>query len=168
MKKLIFALLLLMPLGAFAQSNLKMGYINRNELAQQMPEYNDAMKQLEDMRLKYTTEGQKLQEEFQKKYQDYMNQQDTLDAAIRQYKESEIMRLQQSIEEFTRNADSSLQKRQQELMTPVVQKMDQAIRSVGDENGFTYIFDNSAGIIAYTSSSSINVLPLVKAKLGLN
>lgn len=168
MKKLIFALLLLMPFGAFAQSNLKMGYINRNELAQQMPEYNDAMKQLEDMRLKYTTEGQKLQEEFQKKYQDYMNQQDTLDAAIRQYKESEIMRLQQSIEEFTRNADSSLQKRQQELMAPVIQKMDQAIRSVGDENGFTYIFDNSVGIIAYTSSSSINVLPLVKAKLGLN
>lgn len=167
MKRLFFALLLVLPMGAFAQSNLKIGWINRNELVQLMPEYNSAMKQLEDLRLTYTTEGQKLQEEFQKKYQEYLAQQDSMDTAIRQYKEAELMRLQQSIEEFTRNADSNLQKKQQELMTPIMQKMDKAITSVGDENGFTYIIDNSASIIAYISANSTNVLPMVKKKLNL-
>lgn len=167
MKKLIFALMLILPLGAFAQSNLKIGYINRNELAQLMPEYNSAMKQLEDLRLTYTTEGQKLQEEAQRKYQEYIQQQDTLDAAIKQYKESELMRLQQSIEEFTRTADTNLQNKNQELMAPIIQKMNQAITAVGNENGFTYIIDNTAGILAYTSQNAIDVMPMVKAKLGI-
>lgn len=167
MKKLIFALVLILPLGAFAQSNLKIGYINRNELAQSMPEYNSAMKQLEDLRLTYTTEGQKLQEEAQRKYQEYVQQQDTLDAAIKQYKESELMRLQQSIEEFTRTADTNLQNKNQELMAPIIQKMNQAINTVGNENGFTYIIDNSAGILAYISQNAIDVMPLVKTKLGI-
>lgn len=167
MKKIVLALMLVLPLGAFAQSALKIGYINRNELAQAMPEYNAAMKQLEDLRLTYTTEGQKLQEEAQRKYQEYIAQQDTLDAAIRQYKESELMRLQQSIEEFGRSADTNLQNKNQELMAPIIQKMNQAISQVGDENGFTYIIDNTAGILAYTSQNAIDVMPLVKKKLGI-
>ncbi len=159
--------MLVLPCVTFAQSSLKIGYVNRNELAQAMPEYNAAMKQLEDLRLTYTTEGQKLQQEAQRKYEEYMSQQDTLDSAIKQYKEAELVRLQQSIEEFTRNADTNLQNKNQELMAPIVQKMNQAINEVGAENGFTYIFDNSANIIVYTAQNAINAMPLVKAKLGI-
>ena len=45
--------------------------------------------------------------------------------------------------------------------------MNQAISQVGDENGFTYIIDNTAGILAYTSQNAIDVMPLVKKKLGI-
>ncbi len=67
MKKLIIALFIALPLGVFAQQDLKIGYINKQELITSMSEYTTAMKQLEDMNLKYITEGKKLQEEFQKK-----------------------------------------------------------------------------------------------------
>ena len=73
MKKLIIALLVVLPLGAFAE-NTKIGYINKQEILVVMPEYNDAMKVLEDMNLKYITEGKKLEEEFQRKYQEYASQ----------------------------------------------------------------------------------------------
>ena len=112
MKKLIIALLMVLPLGAFAE-NTKIGYVNKQEILVVMPEYNDAMKVLEDMNLKYITEGKKLEEEFQRKYQEYAAQADTLDAAIRQYKENELARLQQSIQEFTKSADETLKKKQQ-------------------------------------------------------
>ena len=166
MKKLVIALLLAMPLGLFAQ-NLKIGYINKQEIITVMPEYATAMKQLEDTNLKYITEGKKLEEELQRKYQEYAAQADTLDAAIRQYKENELARLQQSIQEFTKSADETLKKKQQELFMPIIAKMDEAIAKVGEQNGFTFILDNTAGIIAYKSAQTTDVAALVKKALGL-
>lgn len=166
MKKIIIALLMVLPLGAFAE-NTKIGYINKQEILVVMPEYNDAMKVLEDMNLKYITEGKKLEEEFQRKYQEYASQAETMDAAIRQYKENELSRLQQSIQEFTKSADETLKKKQQELFMPIIAKMDAAIAKVGEQNGFTIILDNTAGIIAYKSAQAIDVAALVKKALGL-
>jgi outer membrane protein len=166
MKKLLVALMMVLPLGAFAQG-LKIGYVNKQEVLVVMPEYNAAMKTLEDMNLKYITEGKKLEEEFQRKYQEYAAQADTLDAAIRQYKENELARLQQSIQEFTKSADETLKKKQQELFMPIIAKMDEAIAKVGEQNGFTFILDNTAGIIAYKSAQTTDVAALVKKALGL-
>lgn len=166
MKKLLVALMMILPLGAFAQG-LKIGYVNKQEILVVMPEYNTAMKTLEDMNLKYITEGKKLEEEFQRKYQEYAAQADTLDAAIRQYKENELARLQQSIQEFTKSADETLKKKQQELFMPIIAKMDEAIAKVGEQNGFTFILDNTTGIIAYKSAQTTDVAALVKKALGL-
>ena len=52
-------------------------------------------------------------------------------------------------------------------MAPIANKIQQAIKKVGDENGFTYIIDNSANIVPYVSPSAENVLPLVKKALNI-
>lgn len=166
MKKLIIALLLALPLGVFAQ-NLKVGYLNKQEILTAMPESNVAMKALEDMNLKYITEGKKLQEEFQRKYQEYAEQAETMDDAIRKYKENELARLQQSIQEFTQNAEETLKKKQQELFAPIMAKLDEAIGKVGNEQGFTYIIDNTAGILTYKSAQAIDVSSAVRKALGI-
>lgn len=166
MKKLIIALLLALPMGVFAQ-NLKVGYLNKQEILTAMPESNVAMKALEDMNLKYITEGKKLQEEFQRKYQEYAEQAETMDDAIRKYKENELARLQQSIQEFTQNAEETLKKKQQELFAPIMAKLDEAIGKVGNEQGFTYIIDNTAGILTYKSAQAIDVSSAVRKALGI-
>ena len=167
MKKIIVAFMLMMPLAMMAQ-DLKIAYINSQELIASMPEYEQALKKLEDMNLTYNQEGKKLQEEFQKKYTDYAASKDTLDNAIKKYKEAELQRLQQSIEEFTQNAETNLKKTQQELYAPIIEKANKAIKQVGDENGFTYIIDTVSGqVVPYIGASAINALPLVKAKLNL-
>lgn len=167
MKKIIIALLMALPFSVMAQGDLKIGIFNSQEVITIMPEYNSGMKQLEDLNLKYQTEGKKLQEEFEKKYQEYMASADTLDAAIRQYKETEIARLQQSIQEFATSADNTLKKKQQELMLPIVNKLNQAIKKVGDENNFTYIIDNATNVVPYISPKAESVLPLIKKALNL-
>ena len=150
MKKLVIALLMAMPLGLFAQ-NLKIGYINKQEIITVMPEYATAMKQLEDTNLKYITEGKKLEEELQRKFQEYQAQADTLDAAIRQYKENELNQYQRNIQAFVQSAEETLKKKQQELLVPIMTKLDEAIKQVGEQNGFTYIIDNTAGIFLQNS-----------------
>ncbi len=169
MKKIIVAVMLMVPALLMAQENVKLGYINREELISSMPEYENALKQLEDMNLTYNQEGKKLQDELQKKFTEYQAAADTLDSTIKQYKESELQRLNQSIEEFTQNAQTNLQKKQQELMTPILEKANKAIKQVGDENGYTYIMEAGAGqILPYIGAKAENVMPLVKKALNLS
>ena len=168
MKKFLLAIALVLPLSLMAQ-DLKIGYINRQEVISLMPEAEAAMKQLEDMNLKYSQQGKALQEEMQRKYQEYQDYQAQPDADenIMKYKESELMRLQQSLQEFSQNAQQTLEKKQQELMAPILDKLQVALKQVGDENGFLYIIDNTADILPYISPKAINVLPLVKKALNL-
>ena len=166
MKKIIIALLLALPFTTMA-ADLKIGVFNSQEVITIMPEYNAAMSELENMNLKFQTESKKLQEELEKKYQEYTSTAETLEPAIRQYKETELARLQQSIQEFATSAENNIKKKQQELMMPIITKINQAIKKVGDENGFTYIIDNAANIIPYVSPNAENVLPLIKKALNI-
>ena len=166
MKKIIIALLMALPFTAMA-ADLKIGVFNSQEVITIMPEYNAAMSELENMNLKFQTEGKKLQEELEKKYQEYTSTAETLEPAIRQYKETELARLQQSIQEFATSAENNIKKKQQDLMMPIINKINQAIKKVGDENGFTYIIDNAANIIPYVSPNAENVLPLIKKALNI-
>ena len=166
MKKIIIALLLALPFTVMAE-DLKIGIFNSQEVITILPDYNTAMSELENINLKYQTEGKKLQEELEKKYQEYASTAETLDPAIRQYKETELARLQQSIQEFATNAETTLKKKQQELMMPIINKIQQAIKKVGDENNFTYIIDNAANVVPYVSPKAENVLPLIKKALNI-
>ncbi len=57
---------------------------------------------------------------------------------------------------------------QQVLMSPVIEKAQNAITKVAKENGLTYVFDLSAGsLIYYDDKGSVDLLPLVKKELGI-
>ena len=77
------------------------------------------------------------------------------------------MDLEQRISTFNQTASADLQQKQQELLTPVIDKIRKAIEEVGAENGFTYIFDMAAQSIIYQSPKANDVTPLVKKKLGI-
>ncbi|MBP5259595.1 MAG: OmpH family outer membrane protein [Paludibacteraceae bacterium] len=167
MKKLIIALMLLLPFGLTAQE-MKFGHINKSAVLELMPEADDAQRQLEDMNLKYRMQIKAMEEEITKKEQEYQEQADSLDATIRRYKETELQRLYQSYQEFGKTAQETLSKKAQELMTPIEAKINKAVEQVGKDNGFLYIFDvTTPGTFAYMSDKSVDVLPLVKKALGL-
>jgi outer membrane protein len=62
-----------------------------------------------------------------------------------------------------------MQDKQVELFTPITEKADKAIKDVGKENGFIYIFDVSppSQVTYFDESKSTNVMQLVKTKLGI-
>ena len=85
---------------------------------------------------------------------------------IRQTKESEIRDLGQRIEAYQTQAQQKLQELQESLFEPIIERAKQAITDVARENGYSYVFDSSAGTLLYQPDSD-DILPLVKKKLGL-
>ncbi len=148
--------------------NLKFGHINRNDLIQAMPEFDAATASLEKMRTTFLNELELLQVEFNNKYDTYLKEMKNYTDLVRQTKEQELADYQNRMQTFQNNASTTLQEEQAKLFTPITQKADKAISDVGKENGFIYVFDISAGTIAYfDTTKSTDVLSLVKTKLGI-
>ena len=166
LKKFAIILLLALPLSAFAQ-DLKFGHIDRTELLKIMPEAIEAQKKLESLVLEYRMKSAALEEELQKGFKEFQENQASLPAAVRADKEAALNQLYERIQSFGATAQEDLQKTQLELMAPIENKINNAIEAIGKEEGFMYIFDVQAQAILYFSTKSIDVLPLVKKKLNL-
>ena len=158
MKKLIIFLLMMLPLGVFAQES-KIAIVNTQEVIQAMPEFATMQKQMADMEAKYKNEMQVMQDEYNKKYSDFVAQQDSLTENIK-------MRRMQELQNFIQISQQDFQKKQGELFTPIQDKLKNAIKAVGDEKGYTYILDPQ--IVLYQGNTAVDATQFVKAKLGIN
>ncbi|HPW27103.1 MAG TPA: OmpH family outer membrane protein [Tenuifilaceae bacterium] len=150
----------------YAQS-YKFGHINSQEILSVMPERDSAVAKLDKFTKTLQDQVEELQVEFNKKYQDYLQKRSTFTDAIREMKEKELTEMQQRAQEFQQVAEQDYQRYQGEVMKPVIEKADSAIKKVAKANGFTYIFDTSTGVILYFSEQSFDIGPLVKKELGI-
>ncbi len=150
----------------FAQSPLKIGYINSNKLMSTMPEADSAQAQVKKYAAGLQKQMQSMAQEYQSKVREYQSNVGTMSDLIRQTKEKEISDLQQRIQAFQASADKDVQKKQQELFQPIISKVKTAIDAVGKENGYNYILDVSQGVVLYYGNGD-DITPLVKKKLHL-
>lgn len=149
------------------QPVVKLGHIESQKLISAMPEWMEAQKKYQAQQDEVEKELTNLQEQFQTKMTEYAEKSKTYSDVIRTSKEQELQELRQRIQRFQETAMGELEKTQRALMQPITDKATNAIKEVGKENGFTYIFDLNSGALLYTAENSIDVLPLVKKKLGL-
>lgn len=133
-----------------------------------MPERDSAIAVLEDQRDAILRQSEELSVEYQNKLDAYVRQRDSLSPLIVKTKEDELRDFQNRISTFEAAADQELQNKQQEIFQPIIDKAQNAIQQVAEENGFTYVLDTSLGIVLYfPEDESFNLMPLVKARLGI-
>lgn len=170
MKRILFISIavaaILFSSNSMAQ-NLKFGHINGQELITLMPERDSAEAKLKAYGADLTEQIEQLYVEYNNKAQNYQQRRNTLTDAIREQREKELSDLEQRIREFEATAQQDYQRMQGEMMQPLMEKADAAIKKVAKANGFIYIFDISAGGVVYFSDSSVDILPLVKKELGI-
>ena len=166
MKKLSALLLMLLPFaGAVNAQEVKIAFVNTQEVFMALPEVADMQKKLEDLNAKYKKELETMQGEYQKKYSDFIAQQDSLTENIKVRRMQEVQDMQQRMDNFVQVAQQDVAKQQQDLLTPIQQKIQDAIKAVGAEKGYTYIIDPQ--VLLYQGSNAIDATQFVKAKLGL-
>lgn len=168
MKKVILTIITLTFITTlFAQTSIKLGHINSQELLQAMPESDTAQMKIEKATKELQDQFQAMQVEYNKKKQDLIDKQSTYSDLIRQTKDEELKQIEQRMQQFQQSANEDLQKQRNDIFKPVLDKANKAISDVAKENGFTYILDIAQGTVLYHSDLSSDILPLVKQKLGL-
>lgn len=161
----LIAALFILPLAAGAQT--KFAHMNSQEVITAMPEYTKAQADLDAMAKQYQDEMQRTQNEFDKKYQEFLAQQDSLPQNIAERRMKELNDMAQRQQQFQQEAAQSMEKARQDALTPIMQKLDAAIQAVGQAEGVIYIFDLARTPVVYIGKESIDVTAKVKAQLGL-
>lgn len=167
LKKLLLVAALLFPMLASAQT-LKIGLVDTNEVFAKMPESTAAQKQIEEVSKKYDDEYTKLGEEMKRMYDELQNMKEDELPAIRERKTRGFTDYQQKIKQFEEQAMADLQKMQQDLMAPIMQKIRGAVESVGKEGNYSLIQEKNPQLTIYFDSPVVDITNEVKAKLGLS
>jgi outer membrane protein len=173
MKKLfiISGLVGLSFLGMAQDKPLKIGYTNVDYIIASMPESKQIETELKTYKEQLDKQLETKVKEFREKYEAYEKGASMMTEVVRADKEKELQDMNGQIESFQRNAEQSLQEKQQKLMKPVLEKIQKAIDDVAVENEYTYVLssDGAMGqvpIILY-GPDNLNVSDLVLKKMGV-
>ena len=165
LKKIALIHLLIAPMSVFAQ---KFGHIRTQEIVTAMPEYTKAQTDIKTMQQQFEDEIKRASDDVNKKYAEYQQDQANLPKNIQERRQKELQDLTQRGMQLQQDAEQQLQQSWMQMLEPIVKKIEDAIKAVGQEGGYTYIFDLNATNIPYVSETlSTDVTAAVKAKLGI-
>ena len=162
MKKMILMLALALPMIASAQ---KIGHVSSQEIMAVMPETKKMAERLDSLQNVYETQLANMQEEFNKKLTEFQQQQATMTAGVREFRQQELAEMEQRTQMFYQTVQKELQAKQVEFLQPVQAKLLEAIKKVGEAQGCTYVMDK-AGML-YIAPDALDLTPAVKAELGI-
>lgn len=178
-KKAFFGLsvfILLISIPAFSQVTPQQGmetrqvtvaYINTTELLEAFPEREAATQQLLNLSENYKKELELMQNEYNKKYSDYITYQSSLAENIKLRRMQELTELEKKMQQFMELAQKDIEYQEQGLLEPLRERISEAIRSVGIEQGFTVIYDLADPGIAFVTPRAVDANPHVMQKLGI-
>jgi len=168
LKKAVLAILLMLPLGAMAQG--KIGHVSTQKLMEAMPEVKKVQAKLDTIKQQYQASLKELSDEYQKKVDEYQKlPKGTTSEVIMNAKVKEIQQLEERIRAFQEDAQSDIQKKTEELMGPILKKVNAAIQDIASSGKYDLIIDSSQqgqGVILYAAPSD-DITDQVKKKLGL-
>ncbi len=161
----VSAVFLLGNANGYAQ---KFGYINFAELIDVMPEMVEVRTNFESFQKDLEGQYESMAVELNNKWNNFVKEQDTLSEAILELRSEELNNLRERLTQFEQNAGNLMQQEQARLMTPVIEKANEAIQKVSKDNAFTAVFELTSQSLAYYDENTfINILPLVQAELGI-
>ena len=167
MKRFLMIAVALLPLMLMAQARI--GIVNSQQIFELMPEKAQAEAKLKALSDRYHAEYEFLKSEFDKKYADYQTV--AADAAMPEtIKERRVQELQESdkkMREFERRAADDIAAQRAVLTKPLTDKIQAAIRKVGEQGAYDLVLDTAVTPVAYTGPATIDITPMVKALLGL-
>ena len=160
---ILLIFLLFMPCLLSAQ-DVKFGHVFPEEIMEQIPGFDTAQKAMINFQTELKGEGEEMIKEFQQKYQEYQDKSDSYSAAVRKVKEDDLKKMQTRIQEFSKIAEESIERKKYELLIPFQNKIIEAIKEVAKEEKYTYIF-NKSYLASYMQGNDIT--DKVKKKLGI-
>ncbi len=169
-KLFITALTLLSSLSINAQ-NFKLGYTNVEFILQNLPESKDIQTKLSTEKAQYDKLYQDKLAEAQKLYEDYQKNSASMSTVIKADKEKTLQNKQNELQELQQNAEGALSRKQQELIAPIMEKIQTAIDAVAKENAYTFVLNSDAGYgttpVILVAPESDNITNLVFKKMGV-
>lgn len=147
----------------FAQ---KFGRIDYFGVIQAMPEMTNVQESLTKAQAEYREHLESLQVEVNKKMEEFQKLPATTTESVKQLRQRDIIELQQRQQEYYQLAQESLAKDEEELITPLKEKADAAIKKICKAQGIVMVFQNES-VIYIDADATIDISDAVRKELGI-
>ena len=169
MKKIMVLVVFLLLLSAIqAGAQVKIAYFNSDAIMKQLPDAQDAQKQLDQLVADWQQELNKMQDEWKKKFDDYDKRKLIMTEQRRAEAERELRDMDQKIVDFRTQKfgqNGELFNKQNELMKPVQDRVFKAVQDVAREDGYDYVFDKSGDILLMYANEKYDLTQKIFTKL---
>ena len=136
-----------------AEHTALFGYISYNKVLDSMPDMAIVEKTVGDLRQQFDAEMQRAEDEFNKKYEEFLDGQRDFAPSILQKRQTELQELMSRNVKFKSEAARLLSEAEQQAVTPLRQKLDEAARQVGANGGYTLILNTDHQAVPYTDGA---------------
>lgn len=162
----ISALFVVLFLTANTADAQKFGYINSAAVLAELPEVQQMRSNLESLQKQLQKKGQQMMTDYQTKQQEAIAKQQNGTLAPVEEKQvlEDLQKKEQEIMKFEQEMQQKLGTKEQELLSPILEKVNNAIQNVAKTEGYQFIFDTSSGVLLYADEAQ-DVTAKVKAKL---
>ena len=164
MRRIVLLVLVgLASLASVQAQDLKIGYANTDSIAVKHPDYKVAQKSLETYAKQLQNQLKIEQEKAQKRYAELQQKAATMTPEELSAAEQELLELQNKLQKQSVAAQANLAKREQDLLKPIFEKIQNAIKTVAKEKGYTYILSDQL-LIYKTEVDDITQLVIDQVK----
>ncbi len=149
-------------------SQVKIGYVDSDTIIQQLPEAQDAQRQLDALVAEWQNELQKMHAEWEQKYEDYDKKKLIMTDQTRAEMEKELAELDRKVAEYRNQKfgqNGEVFRKQEELMKPVQDRVFKAIQDVALEEDYDFVFDKSGDILLLYTNEEFDLTQKVLSRL---
>lgn len=168
MKRIVGGLAALLLCAGLSVAQQKIGHVSSDAIMKQLPDAQDAQKQLDAMVIDWQNELNKMQQDWQKKFDDYNQKKLIMSEARRADAEKELRDLDQRIADYRNQKfgqNGELFQKQNEVMKPVQDRVFKAIQEVAKEEGYDYVLDKGGEILMMYANEKYDLTSKVLEKL---
>jgi outer membrane protein len=153
--------------GNFAKAQVKIGYVNFNELIRSMPEFKTVSTAVDAYQKTFVDQLSTMNAAFTSEATKYRKDQATMTDAAKTAEEGQLADMQKRMQDFQTDAQQKIEAKSNELSKPLIDKAKAAVNDVAKEKGYTYVFDSSQGAALLVSPEADDLLGATKVKLGV-
>jgi outer membrane protein len=143
LKSLLVALVMFIGTSQNINAQAKVAHVDVNDIISKMPAMNDARTQLQKLSATYDNEYKTMTDEYQNKIKKYDQEAGTVTDAVNQTRQTEVQDLIKRITDYRDNAQKELEKKEADLVKPLMDKIKTSIAKVGKAKGFQYVLNAS-------------------------
>ena len=144
-----------LSLHAQEDATFRFGYLSYQAALQSMPDYATVQQQLAELRQHFQNETLRVEDEFNRKYEEFLEGQREFPQSILQKRQMELQELMDKNLAFKENSRKELEKAEQDLMAPLKIRLIEVLGKMGRERGYAFIID-----------TDVKALPFINPAMG--
>ncbi len=154
--KKILVLLTIALTVAIAADEFKVGFIYSEQIMLEYQEAIDAMKKLEAEAVELQKIYEEIQVDYQNLIEDYEKRKLVSSDAWKKQKQKEIISKEQQLQSYQMEhfgQSGSIYKKEEEYLGPVLDKINETLKQIGEDEDYSFVFDASKGTIVFANEA---------------